>query len=315
VFVNKEGASTMAQTNPARTFKRATLISTLFGLSALAAGPQDSLAPSAAKIDTQPGVTAPSEKRAQNFDLPGVVHKLFVKEGDTVKEGDPLAEQNLVADEAHLKSLKLGIESAKLEIEAEQATLEKDSKDLERKTTLLATKSISIGEFDDIKLQVKIDTDKVAHAESDEKKAEADVLEQEARIKQKRLLSTIDGIISEISTHEGELTNTDAQHPTVTIVKNDPLYVEVDLPAEVVRLLKAPTWNRPLQVQYVDEGDKGAWRDAKIRFIKPEADPKSNTEHVQLEMPNTDKRSSGLQVLVRVPTVGMQQVGAASPNQ
>ena len=237
------------------------------------------------------------------------------KSGDTVKEGDPLAEQNLVADEAHLKSLKLGIESAKLEIEAEQATLEKDSKDLERKTTLLATKSISIGEFDDIKLQVKIDTDKVAHAESDEKKAEADVLEQEARIKQKRLLSTIDGIISEISTHEGELTNTDAQHPTVTIVKNDPLYVEVDLPAEVVRLLKAPTWNRPLQVQYVDEGDKGAWRDAKIRFIKPEADPKSNTEHVQLEMPNTDKRSSGLQVLVRVPTVGMQQVGAASPNQ
>jgi macrolide-specific efflux system membrane fusion protein len=303
----------MAQTNPARILKRATLISALFGLSALAAGPQDSLTPSA-DSNTTPGQTAPSERRAQNFDLPGVVRKLLVKEGQAVKAGQPLAEQNLDPDEAHLKTLKFGVESGQLEIEAEEATLEKATKDMERKKKLRETDSISVGDLEDAKLEVQIDTDKVAHAKSDKEKAKADVIEQEARIKQKQLLATIDGLVSEISTHEGELTNTDAQHPTVTIVKNDPLYVEVDLPAEVVRVLKAKTWNLPLQVQYVDEGEKAPWHDAKIRFIKPEADPRSNTEHVQLEMPNPEGRSSGLKVMVRVPTVGMQ-MGAANPNQ
>jgi RND family efflux transporter MFP subunit len=303
----------MGQTNPARTIKRAMLISALFGLSAFAAGPQDSPSSSAAKPETTPGVTAASEKSAQNFDIPGVVKTLKVKEGDLVKAGQLLAEQNLEPDKAHLKSLQLAIRSAQLEIEAEKATLEKDTQDFDRNTKLYSTKDIAESTYADSKLQVNVDSKKVAHAEADKEKAEADVLEQEARIKEKQLLAAIDGYVSEISTHEGELTNSDALHPTITLVKNDPLYVEVDLSAEVVRAMKAAGLTRPLQVQYVDEGDKGRWYDAKIRFIKPEADNKSNTEHVQLEMPNPENRSSGLQVLVRVPTTGVQ-MGAVNTN-
>ena len=304
----------MGQTSPARLLKHATVISALFGLSAVAVRAQDSLSPSA-DINALPrrGQTAPSQKSAQNFDVPGVVRKLYVTEGQRVKKGDILAEQNLEADEAHLQALQLGIQSGQLEIEAEEATLAKDTVDMKRKVELRKTDTVSQGEVDDIRLQVTIDTDKVAHAKSDKLKAEADVVEQKARIKQKHLFATIDGIVSEITTHEGELTNTDAQHPTLTIVQNDILYVEVDLPAEVVRELKKPSWNRPLQVQYVDEGEKAPWHDAKIRFIKPEADPKSNTEHVQLEMPNPEGRSSGLRVLVRVPMAGVQ-MGAVNAN-
>jgi hypothetical protein len=77
--------------------------------------------------------------------------------------------------------------------------------------------------------------------------------------------------------------------------------VEVDLPADVVRRLKAAGMKTPLQVRYVDEGDKGVWRDAAIHFIKPEADAQSNFEHVQLEMPNAENRSAGLQVMVKLP--------------
>jgi RND family efflux transporter MFP subunit len=313
--VYKEGAVTMAQTNPARTLKRATLISALFGLSALAAAPQDSPSAGAdANGVTARGKTAASEKRAQNFDVPGVVRVLKVKEGDVVKKDQLLAEQNLGPDQAHLDALELGVQSGQLEIEAEEATLAKAIKDRERKIKLLDTHSISEGEVDDAKLEVNIDEKKVAHAKSDKLKAEADVIEQKARIKQKQLYSAIDGIVSEISTHEGELTNTDAQHPTITIVNNTPLLVETDFPTDVVRELKKPTWNRALLVQYVDEGDKAPWHEAKIRFIKPEADSKMNWEHVQLEMPNPEGRSSGLQVIVRVPTAGTQ-LGAVNANQ
>jgi hypothetical protein len=51
----------------------------------------------------------------------------------------------------------------------------------------------------------------------------------------------------------------------------------------------------------VDEGETGVWRDASVHFIKPEADAQSNFEHVQLEMPNAEMRSAGLQVTVKLP--------------
>jgi multidrug efflux pump subunit AcrA (membrane-fusion protein) len=92
--------------------------------------------------------------------------------------------------------------------------------------------------------------------------------------------------------------------------QNDPLYVEVDLPSELVKNLKADAKSM-LQVQYVD--DRTSWLDAKIHFIKPEADPRSNTAHVQLELANPQGRMSGLQVVVRMPQ-GAAPIGAAAVN-
>ena len=255
----------------------------------------------------------PSEKRAQNFDLPGVVWKMSVKEGDTVKAGAELASQNVEADEAHLNALKFQADSSKLEIDAAKAQQKKDAVDLTRKKNLLANKSISVGEVEEAELQVTIDGLKGQAAEISQKKAEADMAEESARIEQKKLRAKIDGVVSEINTREGELANNDTQHPTVTIVKNEPLYVEVWLPAPLVTKLKADGLKTVLQVQYVDE-QNGKWRDAKIHFVRPQADAQSNMEYVQLEMPNPENRSSGLNVVVRMPT-GAAPAGAAAANR
>lgn len=245
-----------------------------------------------------PAHTAPVEKREQNFDVPGVIDKVLVKEGDAVKAGELIAQQDTSAEEAHLKSAEL-VANSDLEIQAEEAQLEKDKLDLQRKGELIKSQSISPSEFDEAKLAVKIDQLKLDHAKEDKEKASYDVAESKAKIKLKQMVARIDGVVSQISTHEGELADT--QHPAITVVKNDVLYVEVDLPADVVRRLKLAGMKTPLQVRYVDEGDKGVWREASIHFIKPEADAQSNFEHVQLEMPNTEQRSAGLQVMVRLP--------------
>jgi RND family efflux transporter MFP subunit len=260
-----------------------------------------------------PAITMPSEKRQQNFDLPGVVWKMTVKEGDKVKKGDVLAEQNTEPDKAHLSSLEVQSKTSDLEMQAAVATLDKDQVDLKRKETLMTTKSISQGEVDEARLQVKIDGFKKEAAAEGKNKAEADIAEQKARIEQKMLRAKIDGVVSEINTREGELANNDTQHPTVTVVKNDPLYVEVWLPAPLVTKLKADGLKTVLQVQYVDE-QNGKWREAKIHFIRPQADAQSNMEYVQLEMPNPEGRSSGLQVMVRMPS-GAAPAGAAAANR
>ena len=297
-----------------RNWARASFVALALSGLCLGAGPATPPPPSLDATANQfPAITMPSEKRAQNFDLPGVVWKMTVKEGDTVKKGDVLAEQNTEPDKAHLASLEVQSKTSDLEMQAAVATLEKDQVDLSRKENLLRTKSISQGEVDEARLQVKIDGYKKEAAAEGKNKAEADIAEEKARIEQKMLRAKIDGVISEINTREGELANNDTQHPTVTVVKNDPLYVEVWLPAPLVTKLKADGLKTVLQVQYVDE-QNGKWRDAKIHFVRPQADAQSNMEYVQLEMPNPEGRSSGLQVSVRMPS-GAAPAGAAAANR
>jgi len=293
---------------------KAALAAVALGGLCVGAAPQTTAPDSTVGPKTYPAYTAPSQKRQQNFDVPGVVFEMAVKEGDVVKTGQLLARQNTAADEAHLRSLNLLADATALEIEAAGLQLEKDTIDLTRKEKMFKDKSISVGEVEEARVTVKIDALKQRSAKNNAEKAKADTEEEKARIEQKKLYSKIDGVVSEINTHEGELANNDTQHPTITIVKNDPLYVEVELPAELVTKIKAAGGQQSLQVQYVDEKEKGAWREAKIHFIRPEADPRSNTEHVQLEMANAEGRSSGLQVEVRMPTGGAQ-VGAAAANR
>ena len=210
-----------------------------------------------------PPTPAPIEKREQNFDVPGVIDKVLVKEGDTVKAGQLIAQQDTAADEAHLKSAEL-VANSDLEIDAEDAQLRKDKVDLSRKEELIKTQSINPSELEEAQLAVTIDDLKLKHAKEDKEKASYDVAESKAKIKLKQMYARVDGVVSQIATHEGELADT--QHPAITIVKNDVLYVEVDLPADVVRRLKAAGMKTPLQVRYVDEGEKGVWRDATIHF-------------------------------------------------
>ena len=262
-----------------------------------------------------PGYTAPSEKRILNFDIQGVIQSLNVKEGDAVTAGQLLAQQNTAPDEAHLKSLEIQATSKNLETQADEAEQRLDKVDLDRKTELKNKNAISPSDFDQAQLKVEVDRLKIENARSEEQHAKADVEEEKARIEQKKLFARIDGVISDIAVREGELAtnnNGDSQKPgVITVVKNDPLYVEVDLPSDLVKNLKTDWKNKSLQVQYVD--DKTTWHDAKIHFIKPEADPRSNTEHVQLELPNPDGRSSGLQVTVRMPA-GTPAPGGAAAN-
>ena len=79
------------------------------------------------------------------------------------------------------------------------------------------------------------------------------------------------------------------------IVKNDPLWVEVDVPSTKAKLLSV---KQTLQVRYTDE-DK--WMPAEIIFLTPYANAGSNTRRVRLQMPNPAHREAGLPVVVQLP--------------
>ena len=56
--------------------------------------------------DVIDAVTAPSDKRKLSFNFPGVVRDVNVKEGDSVKAGQPLAQQDDDIEKSELERLE-----------------------------------------------------------------------------------------------------------------------------------------------------------------------------------------------------------------
>jgi multidrug efflux pump subunit AcrA (membrane-fusion protein) len=115
------------------------------------------------------------------------------------------------------------------------------------------------------------------------------------------LVSRFDGTIRKVDAAVGEVS--DPQKPSITVVSNDPLWVETKLPISVTADLKM---GQSLQVRYLGE-DK--WREAKIIFFDPIADAtiEGGAQLVHLELPNPEGRRAGQSMAVKLP----QNVAAA----
>jgi hypothetical protein len=81
----------------------------------------------------------------------------------------------------------------------------------------------------------------------------------------------------------------------VHVVRNDPLWVEVNVPTGRAKALKV---GQSLEARYADEEQ---WRAGKIIYIAPYANAGAATRQVRLELPNPEKREAGWQMFVRLP--------------
>jgi hypothetical protein len=80
----------------------------------------------------------------------------------------------------------------------------------------------------------------------------------------------------------------------LTVVQNNPLKVEVQVPALASLQMKL---GDKLRVSY----DKQAWREAAVSFMSPQADAGSGMRLIHLELANPNGEPSGLPVFVELP--------------
>jgi multidrug efflux system membrane fusion protein len=106
------------------------------------------------------------------------------------------------------------------------------------------------------------------------------------------LKAPTDGVIKELINDIGS--NIDPTKPVVTVVQNNPLLVEVQVPALASLQLKK---GETLRVTY----DKKNWREATVSFLSPQADAGSGMRMIRLELANADGEPSGLQIFVELP--------------
>jgi RND family efflux transporter MFP subunit len=240
------------------------------------------------------GFTAPSEQRGLNFNVPGVVSKVLVKEGDAVKNGQLIAQQDDSVEQADLAVRQAEVLAAELKIKAQTEDLHAKEVELKRDQEMFAKKVLGESDLDKAKVEVEIGKIAVKLAEQERDGKTLEVKAQQAKIAQKKLYSTIDGIVQRINVHEGELATNDPKTPCLQVVLNEPLYVEVDLPVALTQSLQL---KQALKVRYVTE-DK--WQDAKIIYFNPVGTGGAATQHVRLELANAEHGRSGRPVDVKL---------------
>jgi len=238
------------------------------------------------------GTTKPYAHAKPNVSQYGTVLKLPIKEGDAIKEGQVLLQQDDREEKAELARLQLEADS-NVRVEASDADLKIKQVQLERSQELFKSHNASRFEVEEAESKVIAAKAQADIARLELAKAKQEAVRQAAKVDKMTVKSTINGRVEALDVVAGDIT--DPQKPVMTLVQNDPLKVEFYLPVGQAAKLKM---SQVLQVRYPSE-DK--WMDAAVKFKSPMADAASGTQKIGLEMRNPENRDSGMEVQVRLP--------------
>lgn len=192
--------------------------------------------------------------------VPGRISKINVVEGQRVKAGDELCELNLAELDAKLLQANSAIDAAKAQlalarkgarpqekkaaanqVEVARAQVDVTRKMLDRMQKLLDEKALPLAKFEEVEFKYQASVNQLAMAEAklealnkgarDEElsalealvnRGESAAAEIEIYKSERVQVAPVDGEVSKIVVHEGELTNTG--YPIITIVKTDDMW-------------------------------------------------------------------------------------------
>ena len=255
-------------------------------------------------------ITKPSKDVTLSFVQPGRIAKVLVKEGDIVKTGQLLVQQDDAAEQVLLAQLKAKAEDT-TKIEAAEAQLAQKKVDLKRLQWAAQRGAATKLEVDHARLDVVIadlslKLARFEHAQDIRKYTEAKI-----RLSRMRLTSPIEGKVEKIFAKTGE--SVDALKEVVRVVNTDLLWIDVPVPLKQARSLRkgqkaivefpppvdaGETQGNAPATQYMERTiRKGAL--GKIIYIASVADAASETLMVRVELSNPSGRPAGEKVHVK----------------
>lgn len=196
--------------------------------------------------------------------MTGILEEIMVERGDIVKKGQVLAQ---------LKS-----ELEKVAVEQAQARVEFSIRKVGRNEELSRKQLISIHEKDELETEVQL--------------AKLQLREANERLKQRTILSPINGVVMERYTSPGEYVG---EKPILKIASYDPLNVEV-----IVSVKSFGTIKRGMSAKVYPELSISGKYTAKVTIIDQIMDAASGTFGIRLELPNPSyKLPAGLRCKIR----------------
>ncbi len=226
----------------------------------------------------------------------GIVKEWLVKPDYVVKKGQVLGTEDSDVEIMRLKSLRIAANSTAA-IEGAEADRDAKKVEYENKQKGFEQQAASATEVEEAKLDWLQAEANVKFRQVEHLKAIADADTQALVIEKMKLLSPVDGTVKQINIQEGEIVDPNKPDGAVTLVANNPLWVEVKIPSLQALKLKQGDL---LSVAYQNESDK--WLPATVIFLDPEVDAESDKQTVRLELNNDQNRPAGLWMNVRLPS-------------
>jgi RND family efflux transporter MFP subunit len=237
-------------------------------------------------------VTRPSVDVILSSIQPGRIATVVFKEGDFVKAGQLLVQQDDAAEQVQLAQLKAQSEDT-TQIRASEASLAQKKVDLAKLEKAAAGKAATALEVEHAKLEVTIADLSLKLAHFEHEQAGRKYEEQKIRVENMKFKSPIDGLIEKVDVEVGESVN--AMTEVVRVVQTDPLWIDAPVPLAQAVGLKAGMTAR---VEFPAADGKATAEQGRVSFVGAVADAASDTLRVRIEVPNKAKRPAGEHVLV-----------------
>jgi membrane fusion protein, multidrug efflux system len=233
----------------------------------------------------------------------GQIVRVDFKEGQEVKEGDPLFQIDPRPYQAALEQAQ----AAKLKDEAQLAGA---NLDLARYSKLLGTGYQTRQSFDQ-------QTALVAQLQAAIKGDQATIDNARLNLDYADIRSPIDGRTGARLVDKGNLVHTNDNTALVTITELKPIFVSFTLPQDTIDEVREQQQKAPLTVQAVDSEDSKVLSAGKLTLIDNTIDQTTGTIHLKARFDNQDERLwpgefVNLRVILQmrhaVPTVPSQTV-------
>lgn len=212
--------------------------------------------------------------------LDGLIERIAVDRGDSVKEGQIVVELDTRVDVARLNLARFKA-SMRGGVQAAHSRVDFSAKKLDRQQRLYSQNYAAAHDRDEAEAGKALAEAELVEAEDNIQSSHIQVQEHEEIIRLKRLRSPFDGIVTQRFHHPGEVARSDDSKPIMTLTEIDPLYVEVVLPTSALGRIKpgdnvTVTPDPPINGQYT----------ARVKVVDPVVDAASGTFGVRLELPN-----------------------------
>lgn len=240
-------------------------------------------------------ITNPSADITLSFVQPGRIARVHFKEGDSVKAGAVLVQQDDAVERARLAQLEAESQNI-INIQAAEASLAQKQVDLRKLEKAAALNAATALEVEHAKLDVTIAELSLQVAVFEHEQAQRKYDEAKLQIDNMSLKSPIDGSIEKIDVETGESIN--VLESVVRVVQIDPLWIDVPVPlAETTNLNCGNT----AQVEFMGPGKMSV--EGTVAFVGAVADAASGTLRVRIEVPNKSNRPAGEHVRVVFPSL------------
>lgn len=234
----------------------------------------------------------------------GVIENINIKKGDIVKKGDVLItlESNVEKILVELADLK---RNTNFEIDASKKNADLAKSKLKRMVSLQQENITSEKEKEDAISELNIAELNYEQALQNKRLAETDYKRAVAILNKKSIKSEIDGIVTDIYLHIGEIPK---DNKILKIVKIDPMHIEVIMPSYYFGKI-----NLDMMANIITENKPNDKNRATVINVDKVIDAESGTFVVTLSMPNDDLSIPSGQkcevIFDNLPQKGVQELG------